>query len=215
MVMERVYIAADVMVDNGDNVPNAKFVMRLVDIIFALIGLVFIFPLFFLIALLIKLETRGPVLFVQKRLGLHRKEFNVFKFRTMRVDAEKDGPQWAKEDDPRATRVGRILRKLHLDELPQIWNVLKGDMALVGPRPLRAFFVDELTHLDSRFGYRQLAKPGLTGMAQLYAPRGSTQEDQLAKIPYDLQYFRGFSTRKYIMTIFATVLIVIKRAIGE
>lgn len=213
--MERA-ITGDFALATGGDVPNATLAMRLTDIGFALVGLALTLPLFFIIAVLIKLESRGSVFFVQKRVGLNRQEFNVIKFRTMRLDAEKDRPQWAQKNDPRVTRIGRILRRLHLDELPQIWNILRGDMALVGPRPIRACFVEELAHANPRYHYRFLAKPGLTGMAQLYAPYGSTLEEQLAKIPYDLQYFNGrFNAWKYVWVILATFWKVARKGSGE
>lgn len=217
-MMERACIAADMQTVEGGHmtVPNATFAMRMTDIVFAITGLLFTFPLFFIIAVLIRVESRGPVFFVQKRMGLNRGEFNVIKFRTMRLDAEKDRPQWAQKNDPRVTRVGRILRRLHLDELPQIWNILRGDMALVGPRPIRACFVEELAHANPRYNYRFFAKPGLTGMAQLYAPYGSTLEEQLAKIPYDLQYFNGkFHVGKYVWVILATFWKVVRKVKGR
>lgn len=213
--MERA-ITGDFALATGGDVPNATLAMRLTDVSFALAGLALTLPLFFIIAVLIKLESRGAVFFVQKRVGLNRQEFNVIKFRTMRLDAEKDKPQWAQKNDPRVTRIGRILRRLHLDELPQIWNILRGDMALVGPRPIRACFVEELAHANPRYYYRFLAKPGLTGMAQLYAPYGSTLEEQLAKIPYDLQYFNGrFNAWKYVWVIIATFWKIVRKGGGE
>ena len=205
--MERVFIEQDYLANlpvHSGSVPNATLSMRLLDIVLAAIGLVVTSPLFIIVALFIWFEDKGNVLFTQKRLGLGKQEFTLIKFRSMYVDAEKGRPQWAQKDDPRVTRVGRVLRQLHLDELPQLWNILKGDMAIVGPRPIRAHLAEPLIELDFRYNYRFMAKPGLTGMAQLYAPYGSTIEDQLKKVPYDLQYFQKFGFWKYINVIALT-----------
>ncbi|HEX6010654.1 MAG TPA: sugar transferase [Geminicoccaceae bacterium] len=172
---------------------NAQFgearAQRLADLIVAVAALLIVGWAMLLVALLIRCDSRGPVFFVQQRLGRHRRPFNCIKFRTMRVDAERDtGPVWATRTDPRITRVGHLLRRSRLDELPQLFNVLRGDMAIVGPRPIRQHFAEELSALDSRFERRFQVKPGLTGWAQISLEYPSTVEAQLEKLNYDLYY---------------------------
>lgn len=206
--MERLYGKKDfvdyLQVDNKGQVPNATFAMRALDIVMASIGLLLTFPILLIVSCLVFIEDQGNVLFFQKRLGLNKKEFTVIKFRSMYINAEKGVPQWAQKNDPRITKVGKYLRKLHLDELPQLYNILKGDMAIVGPRPIRAHLAEPLIELDFRYNYRFMAKPGLTGLAQLYAPYGANVEEQLKKVPYDLQYFNNFTFRHYCKIIFLT-----------
>ena len=129
----------------------------------------------------------------QFRVGEGGRHFSIVKFRSMRVDAEQSGAQWASENDPRVTRVGRILRKFRLDELPQLWNVVRGDMAIVGPRPERPEFVVELAREIPFFEPRHLVRPGVTGWAQVYAPYGASADDALAKLSYDLYYLKNGS----------------------
>jgi lipopolysaccharide/colanic/teichoic acid biosynthesis glycosyltransferase len=172
---------------------NAQFgearAQRLADLIVAVAALLIVGWAMLLVALLIRCDSRGPAFFVQQRLGRHRRPFNCIKFRTMRVDAERDtGPVWATRTDPRITRVGHLLRRSRLDELPQLFNVLRGDMAIVGPRPIRQHFAEELSALDSRFERRFQVKPGLTGWAQISLEYPSTVEAQLEKLNYDLYY---------------------------
>lgn len=190
-------------------ITNGTFIIRLFDIIISTIGLILAAPVFIFIAILIKLEDDGPVFFVQERLGLFKTGFNIYKFRTMRTDAEKDGPQWCKEKDTRITIVGTFLRNTRLDELPQLFNVFKGELSLVGPRPIRAHFADILQKNDTRYNQRFQVKPGLTGWAQVYAPYGSTIEEQMEKLPYDLRYLTKFTTIDYLFVIFMTVKVVI------
>lgn len=188
---------------------NGTFTIRLFDVLVSSIGLVIAAPVFIFIAILIKLEGDGPVFFVQERLGLFKNGFNIYKFRTMSTDAEKDGPQWCKEKDNRITIVGAFLRNSRLDELPQLWNVLKGELSLVGPRPIRAHFANILQENDARYDQRFEVKPGLTGWAQVYAPYGSTVEEQMEKLPYDLKYLKKFTTFDYFFVLFMTVKVVI------
>ena len=173
--------------------PNPQFgearAQRLADLMAACAALLVVGWAMLLVALLIRCDLRGPVFFVQQRLGRHRQPFNCVKFRTMRVDAERDtGPVWATRTDPRITRVGRVLRRSRIDELPQLFNVLRGDMAIVGPRPIRQHFAEELSALDLRFEQRFQVKPGLTGWAQVSLEYPSTVEAQLEKLNYDLYY---------------------------
>ncbi len=165
---------------------------RAVDIVVASIALVFLSPLMLLIALLIKLDSPGPVFYIQERMGLDAKPFPMIKFRTMRPDAEaKTGPVWATPDDPRRTRIGAFLRRTSLDELPQFINVLLGDMSVVGPRPERPVFVEEFQKQIPRYMYRHREKAGITGWAQVNGLRGDTSIEERTK--YDLWYTENWS----------------------
>ncbi len=175
--------------------PSIFAAKRITSLVFSLAGLIATLPAWAVIALLIKLDSPGPVFFRQRRVGRFGRVFTIFKFRTMRVDAEKDGPQWAKENDPRVTRIGRILRKTRLDELPQLWNVVRGEMALVGPRPERPEFVEDLARELPIYNLRHIVPPGLTGWAQIRYHYGASKEDAKRKLEYDLYYIRHISLR--------------------
>ena len=165
----------------------ASKMKRSFDIVFALLILIPALPLLLIAALGIKLESAGPVLFIQERLGQNEVPFRLIKLRTMVHNAEGlTGPRWSKEGDPRITRIGRILRKLRLDELPQLFNVLKGNMGVVGPRPIRKHFADILAHEVPYYRLRFLAKPGLTGWAQVNHDYAGSKEGQSVKLQYDL-----------------------------
>jgi sugar transferase (PEP-CTERM system associated) len=169
-------------------------IKRVIDIVGASAGLVVTFPLLLLIAAAIKLSSAGPVLYHQARVGLRGRVFTVHKFRSMRQDAEKHtGAVWASLSDSRITRVGRFLRRSRLDEIPQFWNVLKGDMSIVGPRPERPEFVTSLTREIPFYGQRHIVRPGLTGWAQVYYTYGASVEDALEKLQYDLFYIKHMS----------------------
>jgi lipopolysaccharide/colanic/teichoic acid biosynthesis glycosyltransferase len=161
-------------------------------------------------ALLIKLESPGPVLYRQERVGLNGRHFNVIKFRSMRTDAEKDGrPRWASAKDDRVTRVGRVIRRLRIDELPQIFNVLLGNMSIIGPRPERPFFVEQLARELPYYGLRHSIKPGVTGWAQVRYPYGATVEDSLQKLQYDLYYVKNHNLMLDLLVLFETVGVVL------
>jgi lipopolysaccharide/colanic/teichoic acid biosynthesis glycosyltransferase len=161
-------------------------------------------------ALAIVVENGFPVFYRQERVGLNGRLFNVIKFRSMRRDAEKDGkPVWAKAQDNRVTKVGRIIRKLRVDELPQLFSVLTGDMSLVGPRPERPFFVDQLTKEIPFYAVRHSVKPGVTGWAQVRYHYGATVEDSAEKLQYDLYYVKNHSLFLDILVLFETVGVVL------
>jgi len=160
-------------------------------------------------ALAIMLESRGPVIYRQKRVGLHDQEFYVHKFRSMRVDAEKDGAVWAKKNDDRVTRVGRCIRKVRIDELPQLWDVFKGDMSLIGPRPERPEFVSRLKETIPFYGLRHSVKPGVTGWAQVCYPYGASEEDARRKLEYDLYYIKNMSLLLDFKIILKTIGVVL------
>jgi sugar transferase (PEP-CTERM system associated) len=159
----------------------------------AMIGLILSLPIALLTAIAIKLESPGPVFYQQERIGKNGRPFTIIKFRSMRQDAEKSGPVWASEGDARTTRVGSFIRKVRIDEIPQFINILRGEMSLVGPRPERAFFVEQLTERIPFYSQRHLVEPGLTGWAQINYEYGASVEDALEKLQYDLYYIKNVS----------------------
>jgi sugar transferase (PEP-CTERM system associated) len=186
-------------------------VKRGFDACCAALGLLLATPLMLLTAIAIKLDSPGPILYSQIRAGAFGREFRIFKFRSMRTDAEKNGAVWAQEDDPRVTRVGSFIRKTRLDELPQLWNVLVGDMSMVGPRPERPVFIEKLNHEIPFFRQRLYVKPGLTGHAQVRCRYGASTEDALEKLQYDLFYIKTFSVWFDLSILIDTVKVVLLR----
>ena len=185
-------------------------VKRLFDIVCATILIVLASPIILLTGILILLESGGPILYLQERVGLNGRLFNVVKFRSMRIDAEQDGqPRWATKQDDRVTRVGRLIRKLRIDELPQLFSVLNGDMSLVGPRPERPYFVDKLTQELPYFAVRQSVKPGVTGWAQVRYHYGASVEDSAEKLQYDLYYVKNNTLFLDLVILFETVGVVL------
>lgn len=183
---------------------------RFLDIVLSLLGLALTLPFFPLIALIIKFDSSGPLFFSQIRTGLHEKTFMLHKFRTMRQDAEKGtGAVWSTENDPRITRVGAFLRKSRIDEFPQFYNVLRGDMSFVGPRPERPEFVEKLKQVIPYYSKRHFVKPGLTGWAQVCYPYGSTVEDAVEKLRYDLYYTKNLSAFLDLLIILETIKVVL------
>lgn len=180
-------------------------VKRLLDISLAGVLFVFTLPLMLVSAVVIKLESHGPVLYRQERVGQDGRLFKVIKFRSMRQDAEKNGAVWAKEKDDRVTRFGSFIRKVRIDELPQLWNVLKGEMSMVGPRPERPVFVEELVKDIPYYNIRHGVKPGVTGWAQVRYPYGASKEDALRKLEFDLYYIKNISLALDLVVIFHTV----------
>ena len=185
-------------------------IKRVFDILCSLVLIVLAAPLMLATALAIKLESQGPIFYRQERVGASNKTFKVSKFRSMRTDAEKDGkPRWAAAKDDRVTRVGNIIRLLRIDELPQLFNVLSGDMSLVGPRPERPFFVEQLTNEIPYYAVRHSIKPGVTGWAQVRYKYGSTIEDSQEKLQYDLYYVKNHSLFLDCVILFETVGVVL------
>jgi len=182
---------------------------RFLDLAVAALGLVLAAPLMALVALAIRLDSPGPVFFRQERVGRNRRPFTLWKFRSMRQDAEAMGARWATERDPRVTRVGRFIRKTRLDELPQLWNVLVGDMSLVGPRPEREMFVRQLCLLNQFYEQRLVVRPGLTGWAQIKAPYASSFEESLEKLKFDLYYIKHISLFLDLSIVLSTARIVL------
>jgi sugar transferase (PEP-CTERM system associated) len=172
----------------------------------ALVGFVLSLPVALLTAALIKLDSKGPVFYSQERVGKNGRTFRLYKFRSMRTDAERDGPVWAvKQGDERATRVGRVIRKIRVDEIPQFWNILRGDMNFVGPRPERPHFVRQLAEEIPFYEQRHLIPPGLTGWAQIKYPYGASVEDARQKLQYDLYYIKNQSLVLDAVILFETV----------
>jgi exopolysaccharide biosynthesis polyprenyl glycosylphosphotransferase len=191
--------------------PVARRLKRLFDVVFAILLITLTFPVMLLTALIIKLESKGPAIYSQIRTGKGEKPFRIYKFRSMRTDAEKDGVQWAQKNDSRVTKVGRFIRKTRIDELPQLWNVLKGDMSVVGPRPERPEFNQELSQQIEFYNFRHTMQPGLTGWAQVLYPYGASIEDAREKLKYDLYYAKHFNLLLDLKILLKTVNVVLGR----
>src|SRR5215813_11628095 len=175
----------------------------------ALIGAILSLPIVVITSLLIRLESPGPIFYRQERVGKNGRAFVLVKFRSMRVDAEQEGPVWATKDDDRTTRVGRIIRKIRVDEIPQFWNILRGDMNFVGPRPERPHFVAQLALEIPYYEQRHLIAPGLTGWAQIKYPYGASIEDARQKLQYDLFYIKNHGLVFDAIILFETVKIIL------
>lgn len=188
---------------------RTQFVKRFVDIISALLLLILTLPISLIIALLIKLESRGPVFYKQERTGLYNETFKVIKFRSMNTEAEKNGAQWANKNDSRVTRVGRFIRATRIDELPQVINIIRGDMSIVGPRPEREIFIKDLEKEIPYYRFRHAVKPGVTGLAQVSYPYGASLEDAVWKHKYDIYYIKNHSTWADIKILFKTFKVVL------
>jgi sugar transferase (PEP-CTERM system associated) len=185
---------------------------RTMDLVVGLVGLIVAIPLCVAVAIAVRLSSPGPILYSQRRVGRHGRVFTVHKFRSMKANAEATtGAVWAQRDDPRITSVGRFLRRTRLDELPQLWNVLVGDMSFVGPRPERPEFVSELTKQIPFYGQRHIIRPGLTGWAQVRYSYGASTEDAMEKLQYDLYYIKNMSLSLDVFVILATIKTVLLR----
>jgi len=196
--------------DGFKSLRSQKIMKRIFDVALSSIGLLFAWPIMALTAIAIKLESRGPVIFSQERVGENGKVFRIYKFRSMRQDAEEGtGPKWAQANDSRITRVGAFIRKVRLDELPQLVNVLKGNMSFVGPRPERPFFVNHLKETIPYYELRTAVKPGITGWAQIKYPYGANEHDALEKLQYDIYYTKNMNPLLDVMIIFQTVKVVL------
>ncbi len=182
---------------------------RCFDVIVSVLGLTLASPIIAVTAILIKRVSPGPVFFRQERVGLNGEIFNIYKLRTMKIDAEKDtGPMWAQEDDPRLIKCGKIIRKMHIDELPQLFNVLRGEMSIVGPRPERPVFVKKLKKEIPDYAKRLLVKPGITGLAQVWHKYDETLQDVKRKIKYDLLYIKKMCLMVDLRILLRTILVV-------
>jgi sugar transferase (PEP-CTERM system associated) len=190
---------------------GTRLVKRAVDVTLAAAGLQLAAPLMVLTAIAVRLESRGPILYRQERVGENGRVFQLYKFRSMRVDAEAGTPVWARENDERVTRVGRIIRATRLDELPQLWNVLRGDMSFVGPRPERPYFVAQLVAALPFYMARHAVKPGITGWAQVKYRYGASVEDAMEKLRYDLYYIKHLSIVFDLTIVADTVKVILTR----
>ncbi|MEO0641849.1 MAG: TIGR03013 family XrtA/PEP-CTERM system glycosyltransferase [Pseudomonadota bacterium] len=184
-------------------------VKRVFDITASLALLALTFPIIAVFAILVKLDSKGPAFFRQQRVGLYGECFNLVKLRSMRTDAEKGGAQWASENDPRITRVGSFIRKVRIDELPQAWCVLMGQMSFVGPRPEVPKFVDDLQEEIPFYGERHMVKPGITGWAQINFPYGASIEDSRTKLEYDLYYAKNYTPFLDLVILLQTVRVIL------
>ena len=212
--------------------PDTTRVERAVDVVVSALALVLLAPLSLLIAVAVRLDSRGPVLYRQLRIGIDRRgarspdpevmsrrtadlggrPFTIYKFRSMRVGAESEtGPIWAAPDDERVTRVGRVLRRFRLDEIPQLWNVLRGDMSIVGPRPERPLFVHQLREEIDEYPLRHRVRPGITGLAQISQEPDQSLDDVRGKLRYDLEYLEKRSFRLDLKIMLRTVPVMIQR----
>lgn len=197
--------------DGFDNTKKVDlFIKRAFDIIASAILLIVSMPLLIITALAVKLTSRGPVFYRQERMGHMGQPFDVLKFRSMSQNAEADGvPKWAQQNDARVTLVGKFIRKTRIDEIPQIFNVLRGDMSFVGPRPERPYFVEQLSEKIPMFDKRHTVKPGITGWAQLNYPYGASEEDSRRKLEYDLYYIKNYSIFLDLLILVQTIRVVL------
>jgi len=186
-----------------------RIAKRISDLLFAGIGLIVAAPLMLLTALAIHLDSRGPIVYRQERVGEGGRIFTLCKFRSMRADAEAGTPVWARDRDDRVTRVGRFIRLTRLDELPQLWNVLRGDMSFVGPRPERPYFVQQLASAIPFYTERHAVKPGVTGWAQVKYRYGASIEDAMEKLRYDLYYIKHLSIVFDLTIVIDTVKVIL------
>jgi sugar transferase (PEP-CTERM system associated) len=196
----------------SDGFKKGKLLMfskRMLDFSVSLTGLLLSLPISIISAIVIKLESPGPVLYSQERVGEKGRTFWIYKFRSMCCDAESNGPVWAEENDCRVTRFGAFIRKTRIDEIPQLWNILKGEMSFVGPRPERPFFVEQLQKKIPYYSLRHNVKPGLSGWAQISYPYGASEEDALHKLEYDLYYIKNLCFRMDILIALQTIKIIL------
>ena len=204
------FVPSWLIYSEGSTVAQMRLLIkRGIDLLASLVLVTLTAPVVLVAALLIRMTSPGPVLFRQERVGQHGRPFMLYKFRSMRTDAEAAGPKWASENDPRVTPVGRVIRKLRIDELPQIFNVLKGDMSFVGPRPERPVFVEELARQLPYYAERHTVRPGITGWAQVNYPYGASVEDARQKAQYDLYYIKNFSVFLDILILIKTIRVIL------
>jgi exopolysaccharide biosynthesis polyprenyl glycosylphosphotransferase len=183
---------------------------RFLDIVFSAVALIVLIPLFIALGIAVRLSSKGPIFFFQERIGKNGRPFQIIKFRTMFVGSEKDGPQLSKEEDPRITRVGRFLRKTRLDEFPQFWNVIMGDMSLVGPRPERQFYIDKIIAVEPQFLELNSVRPGITSWGQVKFGYAENVDQMLQRMKYDLLYLKNISLALDFKIMLYTVLIIFK-----
>ncbi|MCF2917985.1 exopolysaccharide biosynthesis polyprenyl glycosylphosphotransferase [Pseudoalteromonas sp. Cn5-37] len=191
------------------NTKRTQVAKRIIDLILASILLILFSPIALITYLFIKFDSPGPAIFKQKRVGQYNEEFNVIKFRSMRIDAEVNGAKWAEKNDERITKVGQFIRKTRIDEIPQLINVIRGEMSIVGPRPEREVFIEELEKVIPYYRFRHAVKPGVTGLAQISYPYGASVEDAIWKHKYDIHYIKHHSTIVDMKILLKTIKVVI------
>lgn len=188
-----------------------RVVKRLFDIVCSFVGILFLSPIYICVYIVMRCKETGPVIFEQERIGYKGKPFKIYKYRTMCLESEDDGePKLAQKNDERLTPVGKFLREHHLDELPQLWNVLKGDMSFVGPRPERKYFIDKIMERNPNYEYLYLVRPGITSPATVYNGYTDTFEKMLTRLEMDLEYLQKRSLLLDIKIIFVTVFNIVK-----
>ena len=196
---------------NDEIMPHWQFVIkRFMDIMASIIAMIILLPAYFVLAILVKGSSKGPVFFLQERIGKNGVTFNIIKFRTMFVDAEKEGPQLSSTNDKRITKTGRFMRKVRLDEIPQFWNVIIGDMSLVGPRPERQFFIDKIAEVEPQFLQLTKVKPGITSWGQVKFGYAENVDEMLQRMKYDLLYLKNMTIALDLKILLYTVVIVFK-----
>ncbi len=188
---------------------RTELAKRVIDILFSILLLIVALPIGIITAIFIKLESKGPIFYRQKRTGLYNIEFEVIKFRSMYIDAESKGAKWASKNDTRVTKVGNFIRKTRIDELPQILNIIQGDMSIVGPRPEREVFISELEKEIPYYRFRHAVKPGVTGLAQVKYPYGASIEDAKWKHKYDIYYIKHHRTLMDFKILLRTIKVVL------
>lgn len=201
----------DPLVDISGNTMSegGKNIKRVADIVLSILIMILLIPVYLIVSIIIKMDSKGPVIFKQERVGYHNKVFNIYKFRSMVVDAEKDNvPQLSNDNDPRITRVGHYLRKYRIDELPQFWNVVKGDMSLVGPRPERQYYIDQIVTRKPAYLLVHRVRPGITSMGQVKFGYASNVDEMLERLDYDLLYIENMSLLNDIKILVYTIKIV-------
>ena len=182
---------------------------RIIDLLLATFLILLFSPIALVVYILIRLDSPGPAIYKQKRVGQYNEEFKIIKFRSMRIDAEHDGAKWAKENDDRVTKIGHFIRKTRIDEIPQLINVIRGEMSMVGPRPEREVFIEQLEESIPYYRFRHAVKPGVTGLAQIRYPYGASLNDAIWKHKYDIHYIKHHSTLHDLKIIFKTIKVVI------
>lgn len=198
---------------NAEIMPAWQFsIKRLMDIVISALALLILIPVFCVLSVLVKMSSKGPIFFTQERIGLHGKPFNIYKFRSMCIDAERDGPQLSSTNDMRITPIGRFMRKTRLDELPQFFNVLLGDMALVGPRPERQYFIDQIVKTAPHYKHLHKVRPGITSWGQVKYGYAENVEQMIQRLKYDVLYIENMSLALDIKILAYTVLIIFKGA---
>lgn len=208
--MGNVFGAVLVEIETDILPPWQKFFKRSFDIIISALILLFGIPFYIIIGLMVKIGSRGPIFFTQERIGLHGKPFQIIKFRSMKVDAEAAGPQLSREEDPRITKMGKFLRKTRIDEFPQFWNVMVGDMSIVGPRPERQFFIDQIVQQAPHYRRLQKIKPGITSWGQVKYGYAENVDEMVERLQYDLLYLENISLQLDLKILIYTVLIMIQ-----